>query len=110
MQKRNSSAKLLLLWRYRSLRRINGSPGQRIWIIWSHRYNSDLTRLPNENTLYVLILVLEDPNYESNGAQPEEGLKMAQGETKAWELGKVVMWNPKPEIMKLIEKPWRDTS
>ncbi|EPE25831.1 hypothetical protein GLAREA_01743 [Glarea lozoyensis ATCC 20868] len=81
-----------------------GAPGQKVWIIWTHRYYSDPTKLPNDNTLYILRLALEDLNSESNGPHLKVLMETAQNEAKAWNLGKVVMWNPKPEILKLIEK------
>jgi hypothetical protein len=85
---------------------ITGTPGERIWVIWMHRYYSDPGTVPNDNRLYVLRLVIEDLQAEGNRTHLENVLKMAQREASDWSLGKVVVWDPQPVVVSWL----RDSS
>lgn len=91
---------------------IAGSPGSRIWSIWTHRYNSPPNEKLGDNTLYILRLVFEkDPSGNSSPECHEHGeqvdylkaiLEAAQNEAALWNLDQVKLWHPTPLIEDLI--------
>ncbi|KAL4920837.1 hypothetical protein BDW62DRAFT_164764 [Aspergillus aurantiobrunneus] len=72
---------------------IAGSSGNRVWVIWTHRfYRHSDTDESGTNTLYILRFVVE-------GADPAVGdvravLLAAQDEAAHWGLSKVKLWSP----------------
>lgn len=88
---------------------IAGKPGNRVWIIWAHRYYSHPDVSPEDNVLYLLRCVLENerPNEKELELQAESMkavLESAQKEAFDWELHHVKLWNPIPAIQTLLER------
>lgn len=101
---------------------IAGQPGNRVWVIWTHRYYGDPEFDSSNNTLYILRLVIE--NQRALGTfPPDKGdfphdagqsdlqvhnlkavLQNAQSEAAEWRLPSVKIWNPTPLVLKLIER------
>ena len=100
---------------------IAGQPGNRIWVIWTHRYYGDPESDSSSNTLYILRLVIENqlaldtssldkgdlPNdagqYEMQVQNLKAVLRNAQSEAAEWMLPSVKIWNPTPLVLRLIE-------
>ena len=100
---------------------IIGQPGNRIWVIWTHRFYGDPESISSGNTLYILRLVIENQalsTYSSEGrelscdvgqrelqAEQLKGvLQAAQAEAAEWMLLYVKMWDPAPIFQELIER------
>lgn len=110
---------------------IVGSPGSRIWAIWTHRYYRD-PKSYSGNTLYILRLVVENQavvsalstkgsnllaaissegsmmllrDSEHQDLQAEQMkaiLQTAQTEAAEWNLSRVELWDPTPLVQYLI--------
>ena len=109
---------------------IAGQPGNRIWVIWTHRYYGDPEPEFSSNTLYILRLVIEDQlalgtfSLDKRDLPHEAGqselqvhnlkavLQSAQSEAAEWRLPSVKIWNPTPLVLRLIErtqiKHWKE--
>lgn len=92
---------------------IVGQPGNRMWAIWTHRFYGDPGSASSENTLYVLRLVLENQaiastsHAEQGDSQVEQMnaiLQAAQAEAAEWKLHLVMLWDPTPLVLKLVER------
>ena len=92
---------------------IVGQPGHRMWAIWTHRFYGDPDCASSENTLYILRLVIENQatantcNSEQCDSQVEQMriiLQTAQTEAAEWKLHRVMMWDPTPLVLKLVER------
>lgn len=100
---------------------IVGSPGSRIWAIWTHRFYS-LPSSPSssDNTLYILRLVIESqssfatPSYPITNQGPElefeqvsqmkAVLESALTEAAEWNLPLIKLWDPTPFAQELIAR------
>lgn len=92
---------------------IVGQPGNRMWAIWTHRFYGDPESASSGNTLYVLRLVLENQAIAST-SHAEQGesqveqmnaiLQAAQAEAAEWKLHLVMLWDPTPLVLKLVER------
>jgi GNAT superfamily N-acetyltransferase len=110
-----------------------GTPGNRVWALWTRAYYGKLDDPKAGNTLYFLRLVVEDEdrhhhhvvdgvngdNLASNGAsahpklqeraaQLKAILQIAQGEAREWKTHHVELWNPSPLVQRLIEETGLD--
>ena len=92
---------------------IVGETSNRIWAIWTHRFYGDPESASSENTLYVLRLVIENGiTASATDAEQRKGrveqmsaiLQAAQDEAARWKLQRVVMWDPSPLVLKLVEE------
>ena len=91
---------------------IVGQPGNRMWVIWTHRFYGDPDCASSENTLYILRLVIENQatatsNAEQGGTQIEQMraiLQTAQDEAAEWNLHRVMMWGPTHLVLKLVKQ------
>lgn len=99
---------------------ISGEVGNRVWVIWTHRFYEPFGDTSENNTLYILRLVIENQDALDNMAFCElpydEGLsdllvgnlkavlQAAQAEAAAWKLRHVKLWDPSPLVQQLIEK------
>ena len=90
-----------------------GQPGNRMWAIWTHRFYGDPESTSSENTLYVLRLVIENQGTASatdaeHGDSQVEQMKAvvqnAQVEAAEWNLHRVMLWDPTPLVLKLVER------
>ncbi|KAL4793747.1 hypothetical protein BDV19DRAFT_366150 [Aspergillus venezuelensis] len=85
---------------------IYGEPGERIWVIWTHRFYEPPSPTASSNTLYILRLVLESQGNLLSASQLE-GLNAviaaARNEAATWGLHTVKLWDPSPAVMSLIE-------
>ncbi|KAI8962319.1 hypothetical protein F5Y11DRAFT_195758 [Daldinia sp. FL1419] len=91
-----------------------GPDGRRVWAVWSRNYHGG-SGAPadhvDKNTLYILRLVIESEQSESENETPSEDIRQAFNaviqaalrEAKRWHLGKVDLWNPSPVAKKLID-------
>ncbi len=101
---------------------IAGEPGNRIWVIWTHRYYGDPEKASSGNTLYILRLVLEN-QASANIFSPEGAwmpsdvgglrlqadslrciLQAAQAEAAEWKLQRLELWDPTPLVLELLER------
>ncbi|CAF9932404.1 hypothetical protein IMSHALPRED_008883 [Imshaugia aleurites] len=92
---------------------IVGQPGNRMWAIWTHRFYGDPESTSSENTLYILRLVIENQatistsGVEHCGVQVEQMravLQAAQDEADQWRLHRVMMWDPTPLVLQLVQR------
>ncbi len=92
---------------------IVGQPGHRMWAIWTHRFYGNPDSASSENTLYILRLVIENQatanttNTEQGNSQVEQMkalLQTAQAEAAKWKLHRVMMWDPTPLVLELVEQ------
>lgn len=89
---------------------VGSEKGKRVWCVWMHTwYNSD-PQNTKDNTLNILRLVVEDPEYTDSSAASDEGvervkgtyvtntiaslLAAAQADASKWNMGEVNIWNP----------------
>ena len=85
---------------------ITGSPGKRVWAIWTRRYyrHPDMLRSSStdSNMLYLLRLVVENDGLiskiDEQKSYLEALLRAAQSEALAWKLDGVSIWNPTPWV------------
>lgn len=92
---------------------IAGSPGNRVWIVWTHRYYShpDVEVKELENVLYILRLVIENEQSTAESVLPHQEqdaalcavLEAAQVEAAEWKLDVVKLWDPSPSVHNVIE-------
>lgn len=108
---------------------IAGSPGKKVWAIWTHRYYDHPFNVEApDNVLYILRLVVEGdrtankvrPISHTNGENGSSGegetaldeeqaaaikavLQAAQAEAADWRLEHVKLWEPSPYVEKIIE-------
>ncbi|KAL2817349.1 hypothetical protein BJX63DRAFT_110193 [Aspergillus granulosus] len=80
---------------------IAGTPGNRIWAIWTHRFYHHPDSNSSGNVLYILRFVIEGdaPAVEDVRAV----LRSAQTEAAEWGLAKVKLWSPSKALEELIE-------
>ncbi|KAL9127407.1 MAG: hypothetical protein Q9217_003703 [Psora testacea] len=88
---------------------IAGEYGCRIWAVWAHRYYGHPDSAPQNNTLYVLRLVVENqrPTPEQLVSQIKNMkavLQAAQAEATEWDLQCVKLWHPTPLVQQLVER------
>ncbi|KAH8593524.1 hypothetical protein B0O99DRAFT_627425 [Bisporella sp. PMI_857] len=86
---------------------IIGSPGNRIWVIWTRLCSDPLDAPDAENTLYILKLVIENDAEERRELQVEQLkaiLEAARNEAAEWRLPVVKMWNPTLAIEDLVAR------
>lgn len=100
---------------------IAGSPGNRVWAIWTHRYYGHLISESPENVLYILRLVVEEDhsaNKPQTTLEKENGMRVAtqeekvaaliavlqhaQAEAAEWQLDHVKLWEPTPWVLDVI--------
>ncbi|KAI4763220.1 hypothetical protein E4T52_05915 [Aureobasidium sp. EXF-3400] len=84
--------------------------GKRVWCVWMRTwYNSD-PQSTKDNTMNILRLVVEDPEYTDSSAASDEGVEKAKGtyvtsaiasllaaaqaDASEWHMGSVDIWNP----------------
>ena len=92
---------------------IVGQHGDRMWAIWTHRFYGNPNSASSENTLYILRLVIDNQaitntsNAEQRERQVEQMraiLQAAQDEAAEWKLHRVMMWDPTPRVLDLVEQ------
>ena len=88
---------------------IVGESGNRVWVVWVRRYYTHPDRCPNETTLYVLRLVLENqsPAQEELDSQVQNlkaVLQACQAEAARWGLQSVKLWHPTPLVQELLQR------
>lgn len=101
---------------------ITGQPGNRVWVVWAHRFYGDPESVSSGNTLYILRLVIENQNvvstFSSEGRESPDNaeqlrlhveqlkaiLQAAQAEAAEWKLTHVTLWDPAPLVQELIEQ------
>ncbi len=82
---------------------IAGSPGSRIWALWTRAYYGPI-KTDNSNTLHILRLVIEDDRTtDQNAANLADILKIAKAEAEEWQLGHVELWNPTETLKSLVQ-------
>lgn len=98
---------------------IAGQPGNQIWVIWTHRYYSHPDSSVGDNTLYILRLVFENADMDSNSnsyldlekkaalrSDQVDNLRAileaARDEAAHWKLDDVKLWHPTPAVQKMI--------
>jgi len=95
-----------------------GELGNRIWVIWTHRFYNHPDLESSQNKLYILRLVienqktsprLEDPSYDAGklelqAAQLKRVLEAAQNEAAEWKLRQVQLWDPSLLVQDLIDR------
>ena len=100
---------------------IAGKPGNRVWVIWTHRFYKDPELTSSENTLYILRLVIENQatmdaflsagrvlsrdsrQLELQTKLLESVLQTAQAEAAEWNLAHVKLWDPSPLVREMVE-------
>ncbi|KAL9611613.1 MAG: hypothetical protein Q9167_003728 [Letrouitia subvulpina] len=86
-----------------------GEHGRRVWVLWAHRYYGHPYSSPEDNTLYILRLVIEDheptpEQFKSQVQYLKAVLQIAQAEAADWGLQSVKLWHPTSLIQKLVEQ------
>lgn len=91
---------------------IVGQAGCRMWAIWTHRFYGHPEFDSSENTLYILRLVIENQDTATSDAEQADSqaeqmraiLQTSQAEAAEWNLHRVMMWGPSPQVLKLVER------
>ncbi|KAK2871832.1 hypothetical protein FQN49_002775 [Arthroderma sp. PD_2] len=99
---------------------IVGEPGNRVWVLWNHRFVGNPGDLDAQNTLYILRLVVENqavlqslPSDSarlpalSEGQELQVGhvrdvIQAARHEAAEWKLNSVEMWDPSTQVQNLV--------
>ncbi|KAL9046371.1 MAG: hypothetical protein Q9214_000782 [Letrouitia sp. 1 TL-2023] len=86
-----------------------GEYGCRIWVLWAHRYYGHPYSSPEDNTLYILRLVIEDHDptpeqFKSQVQYLKAVLQLAQAEAADWGLRSVKLWHPTSLTQKMVEQ------
>jgi hypothetical protein len=82
-----------------------GSPGSRIWIIFTRVFYGPVSDPKSGNALYILRLVVEDKqDTEENAQKLKSVLEIAQAEAKEWPVGGVSIWNVGDDVKRLLER------
>jgi len=89
----------------------------RMWATWSRNYGKDAANHPENNTLYILRLVIDDgssafrhsfhttpgdPDPKALQAAFREIIYGARAVAQSWDCGKVQLWNPEPLVRELV--------
>ncbi|RFU32067.1 hypothetical protein B7463_g4244, partial [Scytalidium lignicola] len=86
---------------------IAGSPGSRVWAIWTRGYYGKLDDPKAVNSLYILRHVIEDESKEKE-KETAENLKavlaVAQDEANTWKCKHVQLWNPGEWVKGLVRE------
>ncbi|CAO1601615.1 hypothetical protein XANCAGTX0491_005268 [Xanthoria calcicola] len=88
---------------------VTGEPNDRIWIVWTHRYYEHPHNNPQDNTLYILRIVIENQraDLEQRTRQVEQMraiLRAAQDEAVEWDLRFVKLWDPGYLLQDIVER------
>jgi len=84
---------------------IAGSPGNRVWAIWTRSFYGPIHKIESGNTLHFLRLVVEDENDLEGNVERLRGIvTIAQKEAAEWQCVGVEMWNPTPAVKELVSK------
>lgn len=84
---------------------IAGSPGHRVWAIWTRSFYGPVDKVESGNTLHFLRLVVEDENDVEGNVERLRGImKIAQQEAAEWKCVGVEMWNPTPVVKDIVNK------
>lgn len=84
---------------------IAGSPGKRVWAIWTRSLYGPVDKTESGNTLHFLRLVVEDEtDVEGNVQRLRSIVKIAQKEAAEWKCLGVEMWNPTPSVKEVVSK------
>ena len=82
---------------------IAGTPGNRIWAIWTRSFYGPIEKLESGNTLHFLRLVIEDENDTRGNLDKLRGIvKIAQKEAAEWKCVGVEIWNPSPVVKDIV--------
>jgi GNAT superfamily N-acetyltransferase len=90
---------------------IAGTPGSRVWVVWTRTYSGTQDKPDSENTLHILRLVIEDDSAAetiSNAEKFKAVLEAAQREAKEWKSAHVELWNPTPYVKCLVQRTGLD--
>ena len=83
---------------------IAGTPGKRVWAIWTRSFYGPVDKVESGNTLHFLRLVVEDEvDVEGNTVKLRAIVSMAQREAAEWKCKGVEMWNPTRGVRELVE-------
>ncbi|KJK67593.1 Acetyltransferase GNAT domain protein [Aspergillus parasiticus SU-1] len=92
---------------------IIGEPGNRVWVVWTHRFYEPPSDSVSTNTLYILRLVIENWAVLSGETGEQYGLQVnnlrtvilaAVAEAAEWGLHRVKLWGPSIQVQKLIKQ------
>jgi hypothetical protein len=84
---------------------IAGSPGNRVWAIWTRSFYGPVDKVESGNTLHILRLVIEDENDVQGNVEKLRGIvKIAQKEAAEWKLVGVEIWNPTPVVKDIVSQ------
>ncbi|KAE8324776.1 hypothetical protein BDV39DRAFT_207504 [Aspergillus sergii] len=92
---------------------IVGEPGNRVWVVWTHRFYEPLSDSASTNTLYILRLVIENWAVVGGEIGEQYGLQVndlrtvilsAVAEATEWGLHCVKLWGPSIQVQKLIKQ------
>ncbi|EFQ98315.1 hypothetical protein MGYG_01348 [Nannizzia gypsea CBS 118893] len=101
---------------------IAGDPGNRVWVLWNHRFVGAPGDKNAANTLYILRLVVEnhavlqslstDPAQQLSLDEEQQllvchardAIRSAQNEAAGWKLNSVEIWDPSAQVHALIQR------
>ena len=88
---------------------MTGEPKDRVWVIWTHRYYGHPQADSDDNTLYILRVVIENrsvnPEREEHLAEQMQAiLQAAQNEAAEWNLRCVKLWDPGHLLQSTVER------
>ncbi|KAH7087341.1 hypothetical protein FB567DRAFT_524832 [Paraphoma chrysanthemicola] len=98
---------------------ISGSPGNQIWVLWTHRYYEHPDGENTSNVLYILRLVMErgeavahplskpltahrGEDYEYQKTILKAVLQAARNEAAEWKLDSIQLWDPSPLVRAML--------
>lgn len=89
---------------------VGSETGKRVWCVWMRTWNNSNPQSTKDNTMNILRLVVEDPEYTDSSAASDEGVEKAKGtyvttaivsvlaaaqaDASKWHIGSVNIWNP----------------
>ncbi|KAL2853476.1 hypothetical protein BJY01DRAFT_206756 [Aspergillus pseudoustus] len=80
---------------------IAGTPGNRVWAVWVHRFYRHPERDSSANILYILRFVMEGDAPTAKDVRAV--LQAAQTEAAEWGLANIKLWSPPKALEELIE-------
>ena len=88
---------------------IAGNSGSRVWAIWAHRFYSHPESSAENNVLYILRFVIENPTptvtqLQRNLQSVIAVFQAAQAEAANWCLQVVKIWHPTPLVRELVDQ------
>ena len=84
---------------------IAGTPGNRVWAIWTRSFYGPVDKVESGNTLHFLRLVIEDENDAAGNVEKMRAIvQIAQKEAAEWKCVSVEIWNPTSVVKDVVSR------